>query len=297
MGWFSKKKLALALGMVLVLVLTVTVAKGQTRLPFLEKATFILLAPFQYVFSSLGHGLRATGTQVDEIWSVYEENQRLKEANEQLQRERTQLLEVQAENIRLKLLLDYKTSSPQFDLVVAKVIARDASSWTGTLRINRGLADGVAKDMAVVTAQGLVGTVVSADEYGATVQLLLDPRSAVGSLVQRPESRVAAVVEGYAATAQQPRMVNIPRDADIIKGDTVVTSGFGGIYPQGIPVGEVLDVVNSEGGLLKYAVLQPAVHFDRLEEVQVIVRSRQPAPAPLAPAAPAATGLPGGKKP
>ena len=192
----------------------------------------------------------------------------------------------------MKVLLDYKASSPQFDLLMAKVIARDASSWTNSLTINRGADDGVTKDMAVVTAQGVVGSVSNVYAHTAQVQLLLDPRNAVGALVQRPESRVAAVLEGHAASPQQPRMVNIPRDADIIIGDTVVTSGFGGIYPQGIALGEVVDVVNSEGGLLKYAVLKPAVQFDRLEEVQVLVGSRQPPPAPLAPAASNA----GGKK-
>jgi rod shape-determining protein MreC len=73
-------------------------------------------------------------------------------------------------------------------------------------------------------------------------------------------------------------MVNIARDADVIKGDKLITSGFGGIYPKGILIGEVVDLVNEEGGLLKYAVLNPAVDFDRLEEVSIILRSREPIP-------------------
>jgi hypothetical protein len=96
--------------------------------------------------------------------------------------------------------------------------------------------------------------------------------------------QVSAIVEGNAAKPLSPKMVNIARDADIIKGDKIITSGFGGIYPKGILLGEVTDVVNEEGGLLKYAVLKPAADFDRLEEVAVIVRSREPAPAPPAPA-------------
>ena len=76
-------------------------------------------------------------------------------------------------------------------------------------------------------------------------------------------------------------MVNLSREADIIKGDKIITSGFGGIYPKGILVGEVAQVVNEQGGLLKYAVLKPAVDFDRLEEVFVIIRSRAPAPEPV----------------
>ena len=84
-------------------------------------------------------------------------------------------------------------------------------------------------------------------------------------------------------------MINLARDADILPGDRIITSGFGGIYPKGILVGDVLDVINDEGGLLKFAVLQPAVDFTRLEEVMVIVRSREQAPVIPAPgtAAPA----------
>lgn len=175
-------------------------------------------------------------------------------------------------------MLDYKKSAPQFDFVTAAVVARDPGTWTNIIVINRGTAQGIAKDMPVVTSQGLVGNVVQAYSSTAKVQLILDPRSAVGALVQRPESRVAAIVEGNGARPLSPRMVNLARDADVIKGDQVITSGFGGIYPKGLMLGEVVDVVNEEGGLLKYAVLKPAVDFDRLEEVFVIVRSREPIP-------------------
>ena len=166
----------------------------------------------------------------------------------------------------------------QFDFVTATVIGRDPGNWTSTIIINRGLADGITKDMPVVTPQGLAGNVISVFNNTSKVQLILDPRSAVGSLVQRPESRVAAIVEGYGPNPLTPRMINVARDADIIKGDKIITSGFGGIYPKGLLVGEAVDVINEEGGLLKYAILKPAVDFDRLEEVFVIVHSREPAP-------------------
>lgn len=99
--------------------------------------------------------------------------------------------------------------------------------------------------------------------------------------MQRPESRVAAIVEGNkdSKSSFAPRMVNIARDADVVKDDKILTSGFGGIYPKGLLIGEVVDVVNEEGGLIKYAVLKPAVDFDKLEEIMVIVQSTEPSPA------------------
>lgn len=185
-------------------------------------------------------------------------------------------------------MLDYKKAANQFDLVTATVVGRDIGTWNSTIIINRGSADGITKDMAVVTPQGLVGSVVNVYTNVAKVQLILDARSAVGTLVQRPESRVAAIVEGSSASPLTPRMVNIARDADIIKSDKLITSGFGGIYPKGLLIGEVVDIVNEEGGLLKYAYLRPAVDFARLEEVSVIVRSREP--IPTLPSPPASNG-------
>ena len=221
--------------------------------------------------------------------TVYRDNQTLRSENEELRQNHLNVAEISAENVRLRSMLDYKTASTQFDFVMATVVGRDLGTWTSTIIINRGTADGITKEMPVVTPQGLVGNVVSVYTNAAKVQLILDARSAVGTLVQRPESRVAAIVEGSSTTQLMPRMVNIARDADIIKGDKLITSGFGGIYPKGLLIGEVVDVVNEEGGLLKYAILKPAVDFDRLEEVFVIVNSREPVPTlpPVVPFPPA----------
>lgn len=278
MRFFNKKTVILAVAVTTVFLLAGYAARGKYQFTFMEKAVTTALAPLESVVSKVGFSFRQVGTSTGELMTVYRDNQTLRTEIEQLRQNNVNVTEIMAENERLRTMLDYKTRAPQFDFVIAKVVARDPGTWTSTIVINRGTADGITKDMPVVTPQGLVGNIVNA--YGSTskVQLILDPRSAVGSLVQRPESRVAGIVEGNGASSLTPRMVNIARDADIIKGDQIITSGFGGIYPKGLLVGEVNDIVNEEGGLLKYAVLKPAVDFDRLEEVFVIVRSREPAP-------------------
>lgn len=286
MRFFDKKTVVLAVAVLTVFLLAISAAHGKYRFPYMEKVITTVLAPGDYIFSRIGFGFRQIGSFTGDIMTVYRDNQTLRSENEQLRQNNLNVTEIMAENARLRTMLDYKTGAPQFDLVLAKVIARDPGTWTSIIVINRGSADGITKDMPVVTPQGLAGNVISVYGNTAKVQLLLDPRSAVGALVQRPESRVAAIVEGNGASPFVPRMVNMARDADIINGDKIVTSGFGGIYPKGLLVGEVVDVVNEEGGLLKYAVLKPAVDFDRLEEVFVIVRSREPAPVlPTAPSA------------
>ena len=111
----------------------------------------------------------------------------------------------------------------------------------------------------------------------------MDPRSSVGTLVQRPESRVNGIVEGDMSNPTMPRMVNIPKDADVLVGDVIVTSGFGGVYPKGIVVGIVSSVENDPGGLLKYGMIETSVNFQKLEDVAVIVKSREAPPEPLKP--------------
>lgn len=276
MRFFFKKAVILLVAVLTVFLLANSAARGKYHFEISEHLVTALLAPVEYVSAKVGYGIRQAGTTVGQIINAYRDNQALRLENENLRQSSINATELLAENTRLRALLEYKKTAPQFDFVTATVVARDPSTWTSVIVINRGSEQGIAKDMPVVTPQGLVGNVVQAYSNTAKVQLILDPRSAAGSLVQRSESRVAAIVEGNGAKALSPRMVNLARDADILPGDKIITSGFGGIYPKGLFVGEVVDVVNEEGGLLKYADLKPAVDFDKLEEVLVIIHSREP---------------------
>ena len=290
MRFIHKKAVILIVAVLTVFLLASSVAQGKYQFVFMEQVVATLLLPVEYVLGKASSGISHTGSFTSQLMTVYRDNQQLKVENQELRQNIVNTTEIMAENARLRAMLDYKKGAQQFDLVAAQIIARDPGTWTNVIMINRGAADGIAKDMTVVATQGLVGSVVSVYNNSAKVQLILDPRSAVGCLVQRPESRVAGIVEGSASTPQKPHMVNIARDADIITSDKIITSGYGGIFPKGLLVGEVAEVVNDEGGLLKYAVLKPAVDFDKLEEVMVIVRSRElapEAPAPITPGKPA----------
>lgn len=277
----NKRTWILATVIVGVLFLIFSSAKGKYQFPLGERIVTSSLAPFQSAINNVGNQARRMLTVVWEIATVYDQNKMLQSEVKQLRAVQVQVNEATAENQRLRALLGYKQSATQFDLLTASVIARDPGNWTDTIIINRGTNDGLKKDLAVVTAEGLVGNVVEVLGSTARVQLVLDPRNSVGSIVQRAESRVAGIVEGVGANKTTARMVNIPRDADIVEGDQILTSGFGGIYPKGIVIGMVESVANDDGGLLKYAVVKPAVNFQKLEEVAVIVQSREAPPAPL----------------
>jgi rod shape-determining protein MreC len=144
-----------------------------------------------------------------------------------------------------------------------------------SIRINIGLQDGVRPNMPLVTPNGLVGHVTEVFSSTSKVKLLVDSTSAAAAMVQRPQSRAVGIIEGLTAPTTGLRLKNLTRDADIIKGDKVMTSGFGGIYPKGLLIGEVADVADDDGGLLKHAIIKPAVDYDRLEEVFVVIGEKR----------------------
>ncbi|MBR4696657.1 MAG: rod shape-determining protein MreC [Selenomonadaceae bacterium] len=258
-------------------------AKGRFETPVSSRAVSLVLSPFQQAVSWVGSQLNYVTSNIWEIATEHEQNKMLRNEVDQLRAQNLQASEFAAENERLRALLGYKQSATQFDLVAARVIGRESATWSSMIVIDRGTSDGVQDNMAVVTEKGLVDHVTEAGVNSSKVQLIMDPRSSVGTLVQRPESRVTGIVEGDMGNPTMPRMVNIPKTADVVEGDVIVTSGFGGVYPKGIVVGTVSSLGNETGGLLKYGVIETAVNFQKLEDVAVIVRSREAIPEPLSP--------------
>lgn len=278
-----KKIIALIFVFISVFCCVFFAARGKLSTPVADGTTMAIIAPFQRAFSWAGSKLAFIKDSITEISMLHEQNKQLREEVELLRAQNLTASEYASENQRLRNLLGYKQAVTQFDLVAASVIGRESASWSSVIVVNRGTLDGVANNMAVVTELGLVGHVKEAGLSSAKVQLLIDPRSSVGTLIQRPESRVAGIVEGDIKNPSHPRMVNIPKDSDVQVDDMVVTSGFGGVYPKGLVVGKVIEVHNEEGGLLKYGVIETSVDFQKLEDVAIIVASREAPPEPLQP--------------
>ncbi|ADI01472.1 MAG TPA: rod shape-determining protein MreC [Syntrophothermus lipocalidus] len=182
------------------------------------------------------------------------------------------LLEYLHENQRLRDMLEFKEkTADSYDLLAARVIARSPELWYRSLSIDRGEADGINKDMVVITPDGLVGRVIATSAHTAEVMLITDRESAVGALVQ--ETRTQGLVEGL-GERNQVKMIDIPYDAPLEEGQTVVTSGLGQVFPKGIRVGKVLKVAKESNGLLKYAIVKPAANLNSLEEVFVITKTK-----------------------
>ena len=197
-----------------------------------------------------------------------EEVAALEAQNDELRARLAELEEARQENERLSALVDF-AEERKFAHLGARVIQRPVSSWEGVVMIDRGSADGVEAGMPVIAAQGLVGQVAEVSTHSASVRLLTDQQSGVAAMVQ--STRSLGIVRGSVSGALSLDFVD--REAIPVVGDVILTSGLGGVYPQGVVVGDVSSVDERRGELYPRVVITSRVPVDRLEEVFVLVGS------------------------
>jgi len=176
------------------------------------------------------------------------------------------LEQVQAENKRLKKLLQFGEEI-QRKKILAQVVAWDSSSDFRVLRINKGAADGVKLQSTVVTANGVVGYIYRLTDQFADILTILDPNNRVDVLINRTRSN--GILEGY--SGWKCSMKYVTRTDPVRLNDLVITSGLGNIYPKGLKVGNVSKVERESYGITQSIEVSPTVDFSKLEEVVVLV--------------------------
>ena len=210
------------------------------------------------------------------VWTTYvewknvrNENARLREENRRLRVSALQVDEIANENRRLRGLLELQERLP-LTTVSGEIIAREWGGWVRSLTVNRGRGDRVARLTAVITPDGLLGRVVDVRPGASIVQVLTDPASTVGAHVMR--TRTPGIVEGESRGTM--RFKYMARDgAGIDVGDLVVTSGQGGVFPRGVPMGKVTAIDNRGSALFHYATIEPLVDYSRVDEVLLLTDS------------------------
>jgi rod shape-determining protein MreC len=228
--------------------------------------TLGFVAPFQELAARAVEGARGVWRHYFSLVGVSYENERLVS---ELARERERLArqrEVELENERLRSLLGFARTLPQ-SAVAAEIVAKDPSPWFKTVIINKGRAEGLRRGLPAVTAQGVAGRIVEAGERQSKLMLIIDRNSAADALVQR--SRARGIVKG--ASAEECYLDYVMHEEDVRPGDEVVTSGLDGVFPKGLRIGTVAAVSFQGTDFFKEVRIVPAVNFERLEEVLVIL--------------------------
>lgn len=188
------------------------------------------------------------------------------------------LREIELENERLRRLLEFRPSIRP-DVIAARVIARDALGASRSFVIDRGTNDGVERGAAVLAPDGVVGHVFLAGRSASRVLLVTDHNSGVDAIVQRTRAR--GIVEGRIGGGCGLKFVK--RTEALERGDLVITSGVDGIFPKGLPIGRLAMIDKRGPGLFQYAIVEPTVDFDVLEEVLVVKREPRDLPPPAEP--------------
>lgn len=259
-----------ALGpLVLVIAGVIFLTTGQRDvISWPERVLREALAPLQSGVTSISRGAQGLLGGISRLARLSRENEELRKELDALRIERAELLEARRENESLRSMLKLEGMARN-QVRIAEVIARTPSNWFSTITINKGTAHGVAKGMAVVTPEGVVGHIRSVTRHTAEVLLITDPKSALGGRVYRNSQVV--LVEGLGSPGGGRLQVKLlSRDANLRKDDYIITSGLSEIYPKGLPVGVIEEIREGRYGLTKYGILRPAVDFGRLEWVAVV---------------------------
>ena len=259
----------LVLGTVVAACLVLLTIQTRGRSTAAADVVGFVTTPVQSALARVNRAAVGTWSTYLDWKNVRSENRRLRDENQQLRVAALQVSETATENQRLRRLLGMQERLP-LETVGAEIIAREWGGWVRSLTVNRGRHDNIARLTAVIAPEGLIGRVIDVRSGVSIIQVLTDPASTVGAHVVR--TRTAGIVEGDPRGTM--RLKYMAREGGGIQvGDLVVTSGAGGVFPRGIPVGRVRAIDDRGSALFHYAMLTPVVDFARVDEVLLLTGS------------------------
>ena len=260
--------LGIVITVVILLLLVFFTNIDTGKLSYIENAFSTLVMPIQNGLTYLKNKISGNNTFFTDINNLKEENAELKKKNSELEQSLRELENIKTQNETLKEYLDLAEKYGEYKTIPGYVINKDISNYSKTIVINIGSKDGVGENMTVIGDQGLVGHVISVTDNTAKVQTIIDTASSVSCSMSTTKDSI--VCKGTLDEKSSLKAMYIPTDANIIQGDSIETSGLGGIYPKGIHIGTVQKVTNTQNLTDRYALIQTAVDFDKLDTVLVI---------------------------
>lgn len=253
---------------IVLLILIVVFSNNDGENSFLENIGSKLIMPFQNGFTYFRNQISSNNTVFSDVNSLQEENEKLKKENDELQKSLKEIENIKTENETLKDYLGLTKKYSNYKTIPGDVINKDISNYSRTITINVGTNDGVKKDMTVIAEAGLVGHVISVTDNTAKIQTIIDPASSVSSMLSTTKESI--ICKGTLENKTTLKAMYIPTEASVIQGDTIQTSGLGGLYPKGLQIGTIKKVVDTENLTDRYALVAISVDFNKLNSVLVI---------------------------
>ncbi len=265
LGFIAKHRKTLSiLSLFILLFWLVTIQVKNGRFSFMERSVLAISGFFERIIIWPFDTAMSVGKGYVFLVGTRKENDHLRKENEWLQIENDVMNELLHENERLRDALDFqRLHLPKG--IMARVIGKESSPASSTVTLNKGSDHGLQKDMAVITAQGVVGKVHAVQAISSKVLLLTDPGNTLAVRVMR--NREEGLLEGKLVNCA---LKYVSYYADIQKGDLLITSGLDGIFPKGLAVARVVKVSKHEASAFQTVLAEPSVRFSRLEEVLVL---------------------------
>jgi len=264
-----KKSHYIALGLVALLVLVVLNLPARTAAR-LKLAVGSLFLPLFGLASASQQAVSKAGDTITPRSELERQNEALRRERDQLRAEALQYAELAKENERLRNALKWQSRAP-WKTKLAHVVLRDPANWWRTVQIDVGSRDGVRENMAVLTPEGLVGRVQFVSLTRSQVVLVGDPNCKVSARVNNPTRDDGIIGASGPFDASLVEFTHLERNANVKAGQEVVTSGNGGVFTNGIPIGKIVDVRPAEFGLYLEARVKLNANLAGLDEVFVMM--------------------------
>ena len=269
---YKKKNTTGIIGTIITLILLILVVIfsniNEKNLSYVESVAGKIIMPIQSGLTYLKNKVSGNSSFFTDVNNLKAENEELKKKNSELEQSLRELEILKADNL---VLLEYAKMSDkysEYETIPAYIINKDISNYSSIFVINAGSSDGVEVNMSVISEQGLVGHIISVTEKTAKVLTIIDPSSSVSSTIASTRDNI--ICKGILEGENKLKAAYIPTDANLLVDDKIETSGMGGIYPKGVFVGTIKEVKNMQNITDRYAIIETAVNFEKLETVLII---------------------------
>ena len=273
------KYLLMILSAVCVILMIVTFRTDLFEGPLRAAAGYVVV-PFQKGIASVGGYMYDRAEEMGQLKAVLEENQKLKERVDELTMENAQLQQDKYELASLRELYDIDKATSDYEKMGARVIASDSSNWFYSFTIDKGSDDGIQVDMNVLAGSGLAGRVVSVGpNYARVLSIIADNSNIYGTVLSTSAN---LMVSGNLQSVMSDGVIRFDQLSDkedkVSEGDKVVTSNISSKYLSGIPIGFISSINTAPNNMTKWGYITPAVDFQHIQEVLVIMELKQPVP-------------------
>lgn len=229
------------------------------------------LNPVQKVMFTINSKIKNEIQYIFGFLDIRKENNSLKEENIKLQNELVEYSTLKSENEEFRKILEFKNQRSEYNYIGANIIGISGGDYLNGYIIDKGKDSNLAKDMIIICGDGLVGKITEVHSNWSKIETLINENIAVAGKVVSTQDN--GIVKGYRNNKgiDMAKIEQLPIESEIKAGDVITTSILGRCYPDGIRIGEVIDVQEDKVKVMKTAIIKPYVNYDKLQSVFVVV--------------------------